>query len=524
MLEIINLQDLMDYGEKFLSKYFLLLPNDIIIEIIKGLPPKAIEFFMNSNLFEPPVYDEFIGCIQILRCGDQNAYVSAKVNNTWILLDHISDNYSPRVVNIEGTTHDVSKYIIDNFDYFKLLNDIRLVLTVDLKDPPNITISKKLTQLSNLTSVTIKFYLLEDLQYISPTFSNCNDLQKFSQTLGKPQNLNHICENLPLSIYGLKFSKVFQLTKFNHFTNLKSLHINLESFTSLVTFPSTLEDVSFIRCNFYHDDARIPHWPAGLKTIHIEECSNISWKQNVSIYEWPVNLQKLIIIKSGLEKLPVGALPSCLVHLEINEMGGKRVVLSDSSNLQIEFPESLTTLKLENVILYNEGFVQFPPKLIHLTVSRSVFSLCYSIFPPTLEYLKLDSDGIIDLAIYENEKMNKDWYQLINLKQLILSNNSIGYNGIEGWLPPPNVQYLDLSYNGIRQLSINLFKPIAKHYTKELEHIDISHCDIGSLSRDFYLPDNIKSIYVKCQCADFNNLQKKIDNLIYSQRKANLRV
>ncbi|KAK6464211.1 hypothetical protein DFJ63DRAFT_311512 [Scheffersomyces coipomensis] len=321
--------------------------------------------------------------------------------------------------------------------------------------------------------------------------SDLLDLKQFLNKLGKPQTIDDVLQNLPISIESFKINDIQSFaTQFNHLISLKTLISNNCSSYYLYTLPHSLENLTCFRVHFYNMRNE-PQWPSNLKKIHLE-FSRFSFFNTITFANWPKGLIHLVL-RQNYAPLRISDLPECLKYLELKGTGATRYIQftspSDFGNGKI-FPESLKQLKLSRVKftdLFDQS-IEFPRQLERLEISSCSIAWVDCIFPPTLTRLELCNITIRSLNEY-NSKF-KDWNQLVNLKYLSFKGSSLKC-GLKTWLPPKSLKVLNLRNTNIRSLDIAMFKIINKEYTSNLTEIDVSRTSIKKIPTTFYLPCNV---------------------------------
>ncbi|KAK6465708.1 hypothetical protein DFJ63DRAFT_338280 [Scheffersomyces coipomensis] len=467
----------MDNNAQFLSDYFHLLPNDIIIHIINLLPPQLVECLMTTNGFDHQVYHEFLKNIIVSTALRNNKVTLNSVfgsNDTIISLESWPTHCIPHSVHIIGKVDEIENYITQNFNYLKPIKDIRICIYIQLGGTLNINSFCKLIRFPNLSLLTIKFSLqnrqdikISELEVMFKIESNKDYLKPFLSYVNQ-FTLVHGYDLHELSIKWVGFSSTF-----SDFNTLESITLNG---SHLVEFP----DLSF-------------NWPTNIKSIVIVNTS-ITDDTIAKFSNWPAGLESLTLKNNQISKFSsIGELPENLKYLEIgSEPTSFRAIPIQVENIgQYEcyynFPKSLTTLKLEGIEFYKypNCYIEFPPNLKRLEMTRCLKSINHCNFPPSLIYLELSHNEIDELISFKN------WQQLINLKTLKLSNTYLTRNSVLDWLPPKNINYLDLSSTKINSLNIAIFKEENKTFTHSLLVVNFAYCFIPYVPHDFYLPENV---------------------------------
>ncbi|KAK6465911.1 hypothetical protein DFJ63DRAFT_310993 [Scheffersomyces coipomensis] len=514
--------------EQFLRNYFLLLPNDILIEIFKLLPPRHIQFFMNIKLFEPPIYDVFISRINIstTQIGIPRS-MTFTVKDTELSLESLPYNYIPKSIRIQINSQQMAECMVLDSQFIKLVKDIRISLIVDLNNPPSIETSKEIIQLQNLTKLTIQFNLQDSKENISSSvnITNSDDLlmlQELPQLLSEPQNFKNVYKNLPISVHWLQVSTPIEILEYDQFTNLKSLCISLQTFENPVILPNSLEEVFFLKCEFEYEES-FPEWSENLKSICIKDCSHDCFHdpRHINLGVWPLKLKEIYLQNNDVRGSIVCELPPFLEYLEITDQAEDYLsLISHTIDKHIIFPESLAIIRISSIYLSHVEIIEFPPNLKRLTIANSLKSLNQCIFPTSLEYLNFNLNTIESLTEYNNLERGTHWHKLINLKTLKLNSNSLCHEGVVYWIPPPNLEYFDASGNDITSMDIALFKFSSKEFTNNLKYINLrsyTTSPIDSLPEDLYIPDNVEFIDILGFYRTENALQKKVNAIIDSQ-------
>ncbi|KAK6465913.1 hypothetical protein DFJ63DRAFT_310995 [Scheffersomyces coipomensis] len=446
----------MDYNGQFLSRYFLAFPNDIIIDIIDDLPTSRIQFLMNTSLFEPPVYDEFIDDI-ILSTNhpNLNRYMTSTINTLTesIYVRRLPPNYVPQSILISTSQHAIKQVLHDDAKILKIIKYIKIRLRYDLSVyGAQISIPNDILHLSNLTRLEMKFYNRSTKQMIFAQFNieKPKAKEQLPKTLAKTQNFKYVLEQLESTLVDyLIVEHLPELKQFHHFRNLQSLTIKHGEFDSPIKIPISLERMFFESCKF-KDIVQHFSWPERGKYINLKMCSGYESSDisQIELSNWPIHLTDLKLKYNNFKHdLLITNLPSSLECLEIIGKVPYDISLNEQSIPEITFPESLETIMLTSVKLYNstESKIIFPQMLSDLTLSNCLHSIKQCLFPPSLTTLILNNNSIQSLEEYNDSQFNKHWNQLINLTTLELDTNCIPHEGIVDWLPPPNVKYLDIS-------------------------------------------------------------------------------
>lgn len=178
----------------------------------------------------------------------------------------------------------------------------------------------------------------------------------------------------------------------------------------------------------------------------------------ISSHGWPAKLCELKLHLELLGSLAcIFNVPRCLERLSI---GGSII-----TNIDLEEFPSLVELEISSMqltwVLYE---THFPSTLESLTIKKcNVVSLEKFEFPDLLKKLNLSENQIVTLDEY------RGWRYLVNLIELDLSVNSVR---LGPWSPPPNLEILKLSLNGMGQVKSRLFST-ENHHLK-LRHLDLS--------------------------------------------------
>lgn len=184
----------------------------------------------------------------------------------------------------------------------------------------------------------------------------------------------------------------------------------------------------------------------------------------ISFHGWPPGLRVLRLDHVPLESLScVYNTPRCLEVLTIGE--------STVQSLDLSLLPCLLELRIYSTLIPWES-VAFPASVERLVINLcKVTSLeCFK-FPTQLMKLDLSENCISNLNTYP------DWHSLVNLTELELRDNEIA---LGRWMPPPNLQVLDLTRNEIDAFECDLLK--AGNQFIKLRHLDLTCTNLTDLS------------------------------------------
>lgn len=158
----------------------------------------------------------------------------------------------------------------------------------------------------------------------------------------------------------------------------------------------------------------------------MDEESNLT---QLNTIVWPENLTLLDLSKNEFPSLSfLTNLPHSLDELHLNDCKFFEFGSAQESIERIRFPKCLKKLYMEGCKIESLNRVEFPA---------------------SLKVLCLSFNYIEDLREYEGEDIS--WANLVNLETLDLGFNSIC--NLLDWYPPPNVEYLGLSYNNLKKIT-----------------------------------------------------------------------
>ena len=381
-------------------------------------------------------------------------------------------------------------------------------------------------------------------------FNLCKNLESLHIS-GETINQTNRLETFPKGFYLLKNIKFeastivnFNFEKFIHLTSLSLLNIDFAQSRQL-EFPLGLKKLEFIDCSL---SSHILAFPDSLRVLIITR-GKWSTKRNPNISR----LQKLIVygvqVKDLTEKLN-----SCfgLFHLEVSNCNLNNVEI-------LKLSKNLVYLKLINVSLVGVKFPIFPPSLEVINIDRNGILQCELKLNCKLKTLRiahnnltdkfdLNTQPVYDVNLEGNNKLTSlllhDKTKILNVSntniQHIVGNGLTklvlnGCNKID-WttfklsrfvtqLSLQNCQLETFESQGtglhlkVLDLSKNILKLINLIEYENLEDVELSKNELESLTSE-YFPPNIKSINAEKNQINQVDLQE-LGNLTWLQVSEN---
>lgn len=253
-------------------------------------------------------------------------------------------------------------------------------------------------------------------------------------------NRSGIDDNLLMSMKFPKSLKTLQLTH-NKLKKLSVSHLP----PSLETLDLSSNTISNI----------VGSWPPYLKTILLHG-NALNDKSFDSMASWPQNLQRLRLDVNQIHFLSsLKSLPADLHYLDLSQNHFTRLEVANSAPYPyFVFPRNLKTLFLTG----NDRFkytnlvnrIEFPSTLTKLNMDGcNISSLEHFKFPENLTSLSISGNRIDNICTYNGNGV--DWTQLNHLLKLELVYNRI--KTLQEWVPPKNLQSLNLSENNLTELN-----------------------------------------------------------------------
>ncbi|ODV65058.1 L domain-like protein [Hyphopichia burtonii NRRL Y-1933] len=258
--------------------------------------------------------------------------------------------------------------------------------------------------------------------------------------------------------------------------NFKQLPANLEEIylfgnqletclqSENIQWPCNLRLID-IRDNQLHDEALSnlseSGWPKNLKSLLLGG----NWFESFSsLYNLPDDLEdlemnlgrNLLTTSFSIGGYPYFRFPTYLKTLDIHKCTPGGFGLMEDSTVRIEFPKTLTNLKMEGCEI--EDLSQF-------------------IFPPSLESLSLKNNCISDISLY-NCGNEINWNNLNNLKELDLSSNQL--SNLSSLNIPLKLKKLNLSFNLINELNGDV--PIFNDESNKVLHLNYLNLNNNRIS------------------------------------------
>ncbi|KAK6464205.1 hypothetical protein DFJ63DRAFT_311506 [Scheffersomyces coipomensis] len=524
--------------KSFLNSYFLSLPKEIIVQIIKLNPNGLIRFLLHSKTLKPIIYDELLKDIIIytensgVTIGTTFKRKSQSFHKTNLdyTIKCLPGGFIPASIHFIGNVNAVINYCED----LKILNevkDVRFSISLELGSLSDTKILLDLLRFSNLTFVEV--YLHNNSEFIVSSFNNArgdtlNRIRSFAKKLESHGSWKQVVQELPSITDNIQSRGVPTTDCFVYLQNLKLIHIHDTYIPSLDCLPSALETIQISGAKFKISQRF--KWPSKLKNIYINKAS-MDDKTLRQLSNWPQSLKLLSMTNNKFYKFSsIGNLPDSLQYLYISDLDTNRdfgfstkpSIRFDAENFNsissYSFPESLAALEISGINFYDQSscVIRFPQYLRRLKITRSLKSLSNLIFPKSLTLLELNDNKIDDLTSYNDILLNKNWSSLVNLNELTLGRNILDSKSLCNWLFPSNLNRLDLSSNKIETLNIPVFTVKMNQYTSKLKVINLSSCKIKEIPPNLYLPKNLYSLYLT------DNPLKKIPMQISTSYKKNL--
>lgn len=260
--------------------------------------------------------------------------------------------------------------------------------------------------------------------------------------------------------------------------NLRDLFLNMsgidDTLLEKLSFPSSLRTIQFTHNDLKHFNASsLPkhletldvssntiteitgQWPPYLKTILLHG-NNLHDSSFDAMDSWPQNLQTLRLDANRLFNLgSLKELPSDLHYLDLSQNLFTKFEFETPSKYPFfAFPRNLRTLFLtgNDRFQYSDNGIriQFPATLTKLNIDGcNINSLHHFQFPSSLKSLSVSGNRLKDISSYNGDGTN--WTQLKSLSSLEFVFNQI--EDLRGWMPPKNLQLLNLSENNLKMLT-----------------------------------------------------------------------
>ncbi|KAK6464203.1 hypothetical protein DFJ63DRAFT_311504 [Scheffersomyces coipomensis] len=529
----------MSNDRSFLGHYFLLLPHDIIVEIIL-LTPSGLTYFLLHSETLKPILKQLLDH-HIITCEKNGKMTMGfKVNKPYIPFitnkpefaftmpsifpfnEKIRQYFPYKIFHIEGHINQLKRY-----GYFKMKR-LRVSVCIEFGSPLQ---AKSLECFYAPGLEYFEIYIYSKSKFLALTFiikteSHLASLKEFGESLGKIEDWKKLFKRIPKYVpcqsmkcgiikneaYIDKYidSELSTNKILSHLNRcaLRTFHNN--DFGTLGYIPEALLIFSFEGSKF--NISPNFNWPPALHYISIYN-SSMDDKTLSRLSSWPSHLQSLLLVNNRFSKfssilnlstnLDILCIAAGVIESEDSDnikFGANSLIRFDVKNfascLDCLFPDSLSALFLDG-ISFNDDLnyiIKLPSKLRDLALSRSVISLSQFIFPRSLTNIDLTDNKLVSLSDYDNIMLDKSWQQLTNLKELILGRNKLSSDALKNWLPPINLQVLELNSNQIDNLDIPIFKERMKQQTCNLRKINLAQCKIVEIPVDFYLPENLCSL------------------------------
>lgn len=263
-----------------------------------------------------------------------------------------------------------------------------------------------------------------------------------------------------------------------HLTTLMLTYNDIAA-VEVAHLPQTLETLDLLYNCVAHFGAG--RWPPTLKSLLLSHnlITNDALAE-LARCEMPVTLKNLKLDDNPFTTLDHLQLPDAIEYLDLSHT---RLHTLGSA---FEFPALLESLDLSNNEHLAFTRVRFPARLRHLNLDGcKLDSLHYFEWPASLWRLLLCGNHLRHLTLCA------DWARLTALKHLELYFNHIA--SLQGWQPPPNLAYLDLSKNELTLLSGPLFSQ--PHY--HLDTIKLDTNNIAHLGGDLCLPRRLRTLSLR---------------------------
>ncbi|KAK6464204.1 hypothetical protein DFJ63DRAFT_311505 [Scheffersomyces coipomensis] len=459
-----------DCENKFLAKYFLLLPNDIIIHILRSLPLPLINVLLKTEVFEPQIYYEFFRHMVICKQqpNQANMTMGYMLNKSFqpftrmspeLTIENWPNSFIPKSIHLDGTVREVKEFLFQKHNSSILANEVRISLVLELNSSLHTKSLLKLIQFPNLSLIEFKFCLLNSyvrIPFRVKTKSDIICLLEFAKHLNNVKTFAMLMDILSSSTLSIT-SNSFKFSQYEHLQILKSLSFSEVNINTLKGLPTTLKTITLNACGFLKFDEGVS-WPPNIKSICIENCS---MKDDIlfKLSKWPKNLKSLTLKNNEFERLgSIGRLPEHLEYLEIRDhnkrLRGCGLIEFDNhfyfrGYLYYTFPESLITLKLTGIRFHEipECVIKFPKKLKTLSIARCLGDLSRCIFPKSLICLEFSDNEISDLNTYNNKMLEKDWKGLVNVTKLKINHESFLQKDLANLFSPNEKITDDLSHS-----------------------------------------------------------------------------
>ncbi|EGW32070.1 uncharacterized protein SPAPADRAFT_66733 [Spathaspora passalidarum NRRL Y-27907] len=481
----------------FLSTFFQSFPNDIINVILDLLTQKQKHVFVtdfpNNNIRSVARANYY-----------RNIHFVTPFSRSYVLF-HFEKSTRVTFVGMDKILHFMDSYpdVIPK----------TLVLEISFLDYENLKaiLTKyhdKISKISEM-SIILKNYEI-NIAFLNflLSFDNLTNLV-FEQTSLKSIrrffiNNSRFIHHPRLSSIRISSSYVIDWSGVQFPQKLKNLELPRAKI-STVNIPAEVGRICFTKSKIKHSNELRNKLPENLTVLELHstglEClmvddlpvglTNLKISRNPlnKIYgkRWPPNLQKLEL---EFHKLNDEALqfvnesigwPLNVTHLTIS--GTKLKDLSNLSNL----PQSLKHLNISNthwnLVKENTRF-EFPRnlKILHMSFC-GLPRLKYLKFPSSLEDLSLPLNRIHNILTYGA------WQELVNLKRLDLDYNSI--TSLDNWVIPPNLEYLCLSNNRIKEVT-SRFPLFNNKYNFNLKVLKLSRCQLSKVRIDYIPPSMVR--------------------------------
>lgn len=414
---------------------------------------------------------------------------------------------------------------VDSYDMS--IEDVQLIMSfpnlhkfqtgrVNLRNFSN-TISECFSKTKNLKELVFLAHELSDWTGIEfpPNLMNL-DVSWNSLTDVKSMKLPTSLENLFWNQAGLR-NGIFE--SFSFPPGLKTLMVTYNdlNWINVSQLPTTLETVDLSNNNLMNFDAdqNDPAWPPNLRSILLHNnCIDDNALKELNAIKWPPLLENLRLDENKFTSLQcLSNLPEYLKYLDISDTQIKtfEVEHKDDDYPYFVFPDLLNLLNVQNCRALRYGDlesmtsvpparrIRFPDNLETLNLSECNFDqLGYFIFPRQVKRLSLTGNLILDLATYNFLMDGKEiisWTHLKCLKDLELFYNDISH--LQGWIPPPNLEKLDLRRNKfdiLTAIHTPLFNEVHNQGLLDFRSINLEQNEIHTIDKRLWLPPNLISL------------------------------